>query len=219
MSTETPIDLRTTPSYAKLPESLRQILEAELRPDERLDWFAQPVEDMLVKRAKIKFAWGILMVPTGLAFFGWWASRLNSVAEAGFLSFCPFSAGFFLAVPGVLLIADSRQPRHIARMTLYAITNLRAIKVYVGKNGLFSLESYLPDHDDEVECALAPGDAGDILFHGNKNWRTNHDPEQVQGVFVCVPEVRKAEQLILKLPRPYYMPFSPGDPRWGTHRC
>jgi hypothetical protein len=172
----------------EVPPDLADRVAGELFPDERLVWIGQPRLDLAVRPAYFQVPCGIVI--TGMALV--WIVVAIQIA-AGIAAPCSLP---FIAV-GVLLIVSPVWLRAMARKTVYALSDRRAIIWQPSWFGRVTVESFTASGLGQMSRTERPDGSGDLVF---QVYTTGYG-EQAQTVrrgFIGIDRVRDVEQMVRK---------------------
>ncbi len=190
-----------------LPPDLASRVRAELDSGERLVWVGQPRPDLYVRKA-------FVLVPCGVFFAGFavfWIAMATGIlgfakaqanappAPFGLFAVFPLCGLPFVLI-GLGMIASPVWLRVMARKTVYALTDRRAIVWEPAWVGNPTVRSYAAAGLGKMSRVEGRDGAGDLVFeeftttsrdsHGNVNRTTTR-----RG-FLAISEVRKVEELV-----------------------
>ncbi|MBI1190718.1 MAG: hypothetical protein GC200_08590 [Tepidisphaera sp.] len=186
-----------------IPADLREFLEREIDPGEKVLWCGRPDASRVFRQT---------LAPAGfLASFGlgigtWsillcvstWRMLHNlppgplmmnrQSVTSGDLWLGVIVSGIFLLLGGVLLILPFREAAR-ARRTVYAVTPTRVMEVFARKSGLAKVQAVEPGHPLHIQRNDYAADRGDVLLYPRAN---NHALLKLTGV----EKPREVERLI-----------------------
>ena len=179
-----------TNSAAGLPAELADRAAAELAPDERLIWAGQPRPDLVLRSA-------YFLVPFGIVFTVI-ASIWTIVGLAltfGIMAPCGLP---FLAV-GIGLILSPIWLRAMARKTLYALTDRRAIVWEPGWFGAITVRNYTAAGLGHMARIERSDGSGDLVFEEITTFSSTSDGARshtTQRGFLSIDKVREVEDMV-----------------------
>jgi hypothetical protein len=165
-----------------LPPELADRVANELAADEKLLWVGQPRADLAARPVWI-------LIPMGIFF-------------AGFALFWTALAPWFMApcgVPfiaiGIFLLASPIWLRALARKTLYALTDRRAIIFKPSWFGRVHVHSFTAAGLGQMSRKERPDGSGDLVFQVYTTGFGENARSEAQG-FLAIDDVRHVEDLI-----------------------
>src|SRR5262245_17790844 len=138
-----------------LPADLADQVARELSPGEHLVWAGQPRLDLAVRPA-------FLLVPFGVVFTGFsvvWM-LVAGLLTLGLLAPC----GLLFLAAGVAMILSPVWLRSLARRTVYALSDRRAIIWQPGWFGRVTVQSFTAPGLGQMARTERPDGAGDLVF-------------------------------------------------------
>jgi len=177
------------------PAWLRDMLERELEPDERVEWTGTPKARFFTPSSVGAFLFAIPW--TGFAIF--WTCGAAGFKIPDFnkgSDFFPLFGIPFILIGLGMLSAPLWNYRGLKK-TLYAISDKRALILRGGRT--VEIKSYMPDDLSSLHRKERRDGSGDIFFD---TW-TGADSESVRANIACgfegVPDVRDVELRLRKL--------------------
>lgn len=179
------------PRTPMLPLDLQRSLQSQLWPNEKIIWSAQP------NPAAFRASFGTAIV--GLCFAGFGAVALGFVWHARTLStrllagLCP-GASILL---GLAFMSAPFSARRRASQKIYAVTDRRAMILWVSSNGESDVQSYTPDRLGAIERRERSDGSGDLILE-----RYNHatgqaySSDNIENGFRAIENVHAVQQLI-----------------------
>ncbi len=168
--------------YARgLPSRLHSLLERTLEDDEQVVWFEQP--DVRASRRK-----AYLAVPFGLA-----ALALAWHGAARALGGWYWVLGY-LVLLGLILVALPWIAHAHARLTLYVITNRRALILTAGKKN--TLRAYPVLHLPPLDMRRRVDGSGDLIFEIEYFDDPDASPASREHGFEDIREVDLVQQIL-----------------------
>lgn len=189
-------------SIAHLPADLRKRLSAELSPGERLLFVTQP--DWRYERGKLLaiFFFGVFWSMIALTFFGLSLAALSglvpvkddSQAMGGTLAWFMFFFSLpFVAIGAALLAAPFLGIRK-AKNTAHAITDVRLISVFGGKDA--GAESFKLDRIHSITRRDFKDGFGNLSIGYGIEKDSEGDPRPLTADWTGVPDAKRAEAII-----------------------
>ena len=173
-----------------LPSALRDLVEQELEPDEKLLWIGQPIPAFFVGIVSVL---PLLMGFPSTAFSIFWI--YSAIGMGAPLFFALFGIPFVLV--GLSMLCSPLFTRRKLKNTIYAVTDKRAIILV--KFFITAKISVWPVDMGALQCKEKSDGSGHILFsaYGFTN-------EKAPGMFPVsgffnIPDVREMEQLLKTL--------------------
>lgn len=147
-----------------IPRVLWDVLESELEPGERLVWCAQPAPANLVLGAAGTFLFGIPFFSFAV-FWTWSATHGFNAAKRGADSMGWFGVlwGGMFVLAGAAMLLSPLWAWRVARHTVYAITNRRAL-VIERPLGRAAVQSLAADRLTDMIRREAAFGRGDLIF-------------------------------------------------------
>ena len=180
---------------AMVPMELRERVERELEAGERVVWMERPIGRMWTTVSVAAFLFGIPW--TGFAVF--WMLGAAGFEWPDFREgesfFCLFGLPFILI--GLGMLSSPLWVRRLARRTVYAITDRRAISIA----GLWwtTVRSFYPAQLGEVYRRERRDGSGDVII-GQRAWRdSDGDRQTVEVGFEGVRDARGVEGRLREL--------------------
>ncbi|MDM5177890.1 hypothetical protein PO883_11875 [Massilia sp. DJPM01] len=184
-----------TPDIGPLPDKLRQALRAEMAPDERLVWAAQPIPGSYLKRGLAEQSFFIVwtlfsLVLTGFLAPAMWASnRPGDIAPLMMLC-VPL---MFLSI-GIYHLYQPFKMRKAALSVVHAITSGRALTI--DASGPLVTRTYAPAGLVHADCIGGRADSGDLLLEPASEVMSRSGNCLQRYGFLGIDEVRHVERLI-----------------------
>lgn len=169
-----------------VPEELVDRVVAELGPNEQLVWAARPRADLMLRSAYFLVPFGILF--TGIATV-WIAIAL--VLTFGILAPCGVP---FIAV-GIGLILSPIWLRAIARKTVYALTDQRAIVFQPRVFGRTNVQSFAAAGLGQMARRERSDGSGDLIFEIRTTGYGENTRTENYG-FLAIDDVKGVEGLV-----------------------
>jgi hypothetical protein len=154
----------------------------ELAPEEKLVWAGQPRADLALRAAWVLIPMGILF--TGFTLF-WTALAPWFMAPCG-LPF--FAIGLFMLGSPIWL-------RTLARKTVYALTDRRAIIFKPSWFGRVLVQSFTAAGLGQMSRRERPDGSGDLIFQVFTTGFGENARSEQQG-FLAIDDVRAVEDLV-----------------------
>ncbi len=183
-----------TPEIAALPDRLRTALRAELGPDERLVWAAQPIPASYLKKGLRRWRFFIPGALSTLIFFAFTVPALWSPAVRGWDLLQVAGTPLLLLGIGIYCLTQPLRMRKDAAGVVHAITTERALTI--DTRGPVLTRTYAPAGLVHVRCAGGPGDSGDLLLEAAFDDNTPLASQPHRHGFMGIGEVRHVERLI-----------------------
>jgi len=184
---------------ALLPEPLRALVQAELRPGEGIRWLEQPIPARLARSA-----WPVVLLAipwTGFALFWVWmaaqASCPNPSAEARM--FPLFGVPFVLV--GLGMFSSPYWVVRRARRTVYLLTDRRAVVLCAGWGSRVTVRSFEPEKLGDLRREQNADGSGDLVFGEDVRVGAKGRTRTVPYGFLAVCDVREAEEQVQSLAR------------------
>ncbi|MBN1512775.1 MAG: PH domain-containing protein [Phycisphaerae bacterium] len=184
----------------QVPYTLREWVDREIEPGERLQWMDMPAARLFTGSALGAFLFGIPW--TGFAVF-WtamaaWGTRQASdtgAPRAFSILFPLFGVPFILI--GLGMLSCPLWAYRKARRTVYAITDRRAILFEGGRS--MTVRSFPPDKLRDVFRKERKDGSGDVIFYC-RTWRDCDGDRHAQDVgFMRIRNAKAVEDLIQEL--------------------
>ena len=148
------------PIVASLPNRLREVVEQELAPDERIVWMEMPAPHFFTPKSTGMFLFGIPW--TGFALF--WTYSVAQFEMPDFSS--PASLGSLFGIPfvviGILMLLAPIWSYQASRRSVYVITEKRAISFEYGMG--MTIRSYSPAQLQETFRRERQNGYGDVVI-------------------------------------------------------
>jgi hypothetical protein len=172
----------------EVPPDLADRVAGELSADERLVWLGQPRLDLAVRPAYFLVPFGVLF--TGFALL-WMVGAI--FITFGIMAPCGLP---FIAV-GVALLVSPIWLRALARKTVYALSDRRAIIWQPSWFGRITVQSFTASGLGQMSRAERPDGSGDLVF---QVYSTGYgeNAQTVRRGFMGIDRVRDIEQLVRK---------------------
>lgn len=181
----------------ELPRHLRDVIEREMEPGERLEWSGAPVPTCFVPQALGAFLFGIPWTAfslfwTTMAFAG----TTNGGNDIGLPAvFALFGLPFILV--GIGLLSSPLWAYYSARKTAYAITDRRALVIKAGRS--LVIRSFPPAELSGIYRKEKRDGSGDIII-AQRIWRDSDGDRQSDEVgFMRVRDVIYIERRLKEL--------------------
>lgn len=182
-----------------------EILRAELQPDEKLLWCAQPIKGRYLKKGILYFVFGIPF--SGFSIF--WTvtafvatndmTKEGGVFEKFFSLIFPLFGVPFVLVGLGLLTAPLWMEYFIAPRTVYAITTKRAILI---ERGMTSAEVYYYPPEklkQDMYIKRAANNTGDIILEKRVSSTSKGGTRVSEHGFLGVENLTEVSQLLQKI--------------------
>jgi hypothetical protein len=183
-------------SENQAPYELREKVDRELEPGERVQWLQMPVPRYFTPAATSGFLFGIPW--TAFAIF-WTASAAWGTSKAGGAGF--FSAFPLFGVPFILigfgLLSGPIWAYRKALKTVYVITDRRAITFDGG--WAITIRSYPPERLVDVYRKERKDGTGDVII-ARRAWRDSEGDRQSEELgFMRIRDPKTVEAMLKKL--------------------
>jgi hypothetical protein len=192
-----------------LPPDLAARVESELADGERLVWVGQPLPGLYRLRSIPLLIVGIfflgfsvlwLVMTAGMGLFaGFGAAQAGGgPAAVGVDSFfgCFALVGLFPLAIGIFLVTSPLWMGSMARKTLYAVTNRRAIIFEPQLFRTVQVRSYTASGLGAMARVERGDGAGDLVFEEYVTRGANNSTTTQRRGFLAVPRVREVEGLV-----------------------
>jgi hypothetical protein len=160
----------------------------ELSTGERLVWIGQPRLDLAVRPAWFLIPFGVLLTTIALVW-----TLMTLVLTFGILAPCGLP---FIAV-GVLFMFSPLWLRAMARRTVYALSDRRAILWQPGWFGQVSVQSFTASGLGQMSRLERPDGSGDLVFQVYTTG-VGENAHTVRRGFMGIDHVRDVEELVRK---------------------
>jgi hypothetical protein len=184
---------------ALLPEPLRALVQAELRPGEGIRWVERPIPARLARSA-----WPILLfaVPwTAFAVFWVWSAAQatcgNPSPEARL--FPVFGVPFVLI--GLGMFTSPYWAMRRARRTVYLVTDRRAVVLRARWASGVSVRSFEPEKLGDLRREQNADGSGDLVFGEDVHVGSKGRTRTVPYGFLALRNAREAEEHVQALAR------------------
>jgi len=179
-------------SMSEMPHDIRDAVESEREPGERLVWVGLPDPKRAVKTEWGAFIFGIPW--TAFALF-WEVMAIGMGLKTGswFLIFFVLFGLPFVGIGFAMLSAPFRTMQNVRRM-IYAITDKRII-IIERKGAARKIHSYVPRYATDLERVDHADGSGDLTFAVNFRRDTPRGMSGPVGLY-GVPDVRVVERII-----------------------
>jgi hypothetical protein len=177
-----------TTSGVPIPSELADRVARELEPDEKLLWAGQPRLDLATRPA-------YLLVPFGCFFTGFsllWIVGAG-LMTLGLLAPCGLP---FIAV-GIGMLASPVWLRSMARKTIYAVTDRRAIVWQPGWFGRVAVQSFTAAGLGQMSRVERADGSGDLVFQVHTTGYGDNTRTERRG-FLAIDHVKEVEDLVRK---------------------
>lgn len=184
-----------------LPAEHQSRLDRELDEGEKIRWFAQPLERVLVKGAS-DAGYGLVIV---LSLFSAVFFIVGGLGVKGLMSDDPSSRAdyWFMIGFGICMTLGSvvarwlmiRHARRTARNTIYAITNKRAIALTVNKDGSITERDYRGDELIHLVRHKKPDGTGTLTFESARGAGTSSSTAS-RHKFQAIEDVIEVERML-----------------------
>ena len=190
----------------KLPKETAALIDAELRPGERIAWIGQPIPWRLARKSLPLVIFGIPWT----AFAVFWtlmAARPSTSGtavegEADALSqlfrFFPLFGVPFILV-GLALLSFPYWLSREARRTAYVITDQRALIIDAHGWRAVSLRSFEPKRLTDLSRTQSSDGSGDVIFERQRHSHTEGSDTTTDVGFLAVRNVKEVESLLRAL--------------------
>ena len=186
------------PVLQELPPKLRELLQDELRPDEKLVW-SGPAIPRLWSAGTIA---PVLFAIPWTAFAIFWtvgaatATRSTGGSVGGGImssAFRLFGVPFILI--GIAMLSTPLWTRRTLRNTVYAITDRRAISASINLFGTRKVQSFEPSRLTSMQRRQRADGSGDLIFE-EFTTRVGSGTNTVRRGFFSVADVAEVENVI-----------------------
>ena len=183
-----------------LPEPIRQLIEAELRPGEGVRWVGQPIPGKVARTAWPEVLFAIPWTAFSL-FWIWGASQAtcNGKVTAEARMFPLFGIPFVLV--GLGMFSSPLWLMLSARRTVYLVTDRRAVVIRGGWGGNVSVRTFEPEKLVDLRREQDADGSGDLVFGQDIKVGSRGSQRAVDYGFLAVPNVREAEEYVRALAR------------------
>lgn len=182
-----------------IPRKFQALVDAELRPGERVVWFGQPIPWMFARRYVGVFLFGIFWL--ALLVFLAWDFLDGDVKGSALLPVLGFLVPFTLA--GVAMLSSPFWMRRKARRTVYLITNQRAMLFDPSLWGSMTIRTFEPARLLNLRRVQHANGAGDLIFE--RIWTKDSDGmnQSTDHGFLAIDDVKTVEDIIVELVKPH----------------
>jgi hypothetical protein len=199
-----------TSSGELLPPELATRVESELSQGERLVWVGQPSPSLYRLRSIPLLIVGIfflgfsvlwLVLTAGIGLIGVGAAgQADPAAEVGVGSFfgCFSLVGLFPLAIGILLVTSPLWMGSMARKTVYAVTDRRAIIFEPQMFRTVQVRSYTAAGLGTMSRVERGDGSGDLVFEEYTTRGSNNNTSTTRRGFLAIPNVHQVEELIRK---------------------
>lgn len=179
-------------ALSSLPADLQQRLRNELQPGEWVTWVGQPVPDLYMKPG---FLMWLFFIPWTLFALFWMAAASGFALPnlASGLGLFPLFGLPFLLI-GIVGLCTPLKLRRRARMTVYAITNQRAITIEGTKS--ITVRSYTAADIAFLERVEHKDGSGNLILQKKRELNSDGDPTTSHYGFFSIRDVRRVAQLL-----------------------
>lgn len=182
-------------SLFDVPEKLRTRVERELEPHETIQWAHMPIPKFFTISSTSAFLFSIPW--TAFAIF--WICGAAGFKIPDFSSpeciFPLFGLPFVLI--GLGLMSTPYWTYRKARMSIYIITNTRAITFEGGRTT--TIRSYLPKDLQYIYRQEKDNGVGDVII-SHRTWRDSDGDKRTEDLgFMNIPDTKEVERLLKKL--------------------
>jgi len=183
-------------SDGNIPRELRDKVDQELEPGERIQWIDMPVPKFFTPLATAAFLFGIPW--TAFAIF-WTATAawgiMRTVSEGPLWVFPLFGVPFILI--GFGMLSSPRWAYRKALRTVYVLTNRRAITFDGGWS--MTIRSYPPDKLQDVYRKEKKHGTGDVII-ARSEWRDSDGDRRSEELgFIHIRNPREVERMLKRL--------------------
>ncbi len=186
----------------QVPYALREWVDREIEPGERLQWMDMPAPRFFTGPATAAFLFGIPW--TAFAVFwtataAWGTRQASDTGAPGAFSilFPLFGVPFILI--GLGMLSSPLWAYRKARRTVYVITDRRAILFEGGRST--TVRSFAPQQLRNVFRKERKDGSGDVVF-SSRTWRDSDGDRHAQDVgFMRIQNAKAVEDLIQELAR------------------
>ena len=193
-----------------VPRELQSLVEAELRPGERITWMEQPIARLLARAT-----WPIVLfgIPwTAFALFwtagaAWGTTKMKD--GPGLFSVFPLFGLPFILI-GVGMLSSPYWARRKARGSVYVLTDRRAILFTAGWRGSMTVRSFEPERLNDLRRNQHSDGSGDLVFAQDIHRDSDGDRRSTDVGFMAIREVKQVEEMVRTLARKVES-AAPGD--------
>jgi len=178
-----------------IPMHLNEYIQNEIKHDESIVWFAQPIPLLFMRRKLSVFLFGIV-------FFGFSIFMTFSAYEQANVSennsnivFLLFLLPFLIA--GGALFFSPLYYYYLAKNTIYIITNKRGLLIQKGR--LVTVKSFYSETIRYMKRELFANGSGNIIFDQKIVTDSDGDKQYTDIGFLCIRDVKKAEEILMKI--------------------
>lgn len=183
-----------TPDIGPLPDKLRQALRAEMAPDERLVWAAQPIPDSYLKRGLVEQSFFIVWTLFSLFLTGFLAQAMWQTHRPGDIAPLMLGVPLMFLWIGFYHLYQPFKMRKAALSVVHAITTGRALTI--DASGPLITRTYAPAGLVHADCLGGRDDSGDLLLEPASEVLSNSANRVQRYGFLGIDEVRHVERLI-----------------------
>lgn len=187
-----------SPDPSLLPERVRTLVEAELRPGEGLRWVDQPMPSRMALSALPATLFAIPWTAFAL-FWVWGASKASAKAPGPGELFPLFGVPFVLV--GLGMLTSPLWAMRAAARTVYVVTDRRAIVIASGVWGGVSVRSFEPEKLVDLRRDQRSDGSGSLVFGQDEKISSKGGRRMVDYGFLAVRDVREAEEYVRALAR------------------
>jgi hypothetical protein len=182
-----------------LPDGLRELVAAEVRPGESVRWLDRPIPARLARSA---WPMALFAIPwTAFALFWiWGATHGTCDAPTPEARLFPLFGVPFVLV-GLGLFASPLWVLRSARRTVYLVTDQRAVVLSAGWRGSVSARSFEPEKLCDLRRTQRADGSGDLVFGEDVRSGSKGGTRTVPYGFLAVRNVREAEEYVRALAR------------------
>ncbi len=174
------------PIPSELPDEVQQRLNNELRSGERVAWSGQTSGAMASKASCfiVAFCYSVDGV----------CCLLDGHSRPGESVVCTLGLPFVLI--GFAMLSSPAWIKKMARRSVYAVTDQRALTIKAGLFGSFTVKSYSPEQLQDIERTEYKDGSGDLIFHKYYTRDSDGDRRLNREGFEGIPQVKQVEALI-----------------------
>ncbi|RSZ58223.1 hypothetical protein HF313_00540 [Massilia atriviolacea] len=182
------------PATGALPARLRQALQAELGPGERLVWAAQPIPASYLKKGLRKWFFFIPWTLFTLFLIVVGAPAVWNAGLGGWDRLLVIGVPVLFLWIGLHHLVQPFRMRREALGVVHAITTARALTIDL--NGAPLVRTYAPAGLVHARCADGPGGSGDLRLEASAGHAIPIERQVHRHGFMGIDKVRHVEGLI-----------------------
>jgi hypothetical protein len=180
-----------------IPQTLQQLLRRELDPEERVVWAARPAPLSRAVASAGTFLFGVPFFSFAV-FWTWGATRAFNgprTVENGVFSRLAYLWGAMFVLVGAAMLLSPLWAWWVARHTLYAVTDRRAIVIEAPLRGI-TVQSFSGERLRDVVRHEHSSGHGDLIFEREAiKGRRGRTVYRDVG-FVGIADVKRVEELL-----------------------